>query len=641
MANDKPAGPDNFEIAYTAQFKGYFSSIDPTDAPSNVLIRGSQNVFKNSNGNIENRPGRKQYDALDATLAGTKAAWVWNTSLGKHYAVRVSNAKFSVLSDITGTKVWYNLLTSLTETRGVFDSWWNNTLKKDQLVLVLGNSSLYSWHGGIGLIASTTSNTIVLTATVASLGFNTTSGSVLVNGTTYTYSGSSSSTLTGVSGDPTGEANGSVVLSAVVTNSTTPASGFSNDFIRIINNRLHVGSYNSRLIYISKNTDFTDFSVPGTRVAGDAELLTLDDNGKGIGVRQGLAYISAGTSDWYIVSYTPVTVGATLTEQTVVEKQETSVGAAAYAHEFIDILNDTIMYLSQDRQLRAFGSFRNLSQPSYPVLSQEVSTDLVNTDFTLGQLRIIAEGDRGDIIYIIAPNSGVVFLHQTRTGIDQYGNVIAERLWHPPFVWGISRIDSINGSTVGFSNSNPQTYTLWDTAQWHDDGAGAGDVLISLSYTSIMLMSYQSYGRRQGKIRFDKIYWEGYMTIGTSLYGAVYYDYQGATALLSPIIHSIIDNSAATNQSFFTGVTPPSLGDSSLGDNPLGDITAVIMGSEALRDQDLVPKFRIITGVAINDCFEFALMAFSSHADDRWAMLALGANVSLAPFSGPEIIKKT
>ncbi len=637
--SDKLPGPDNFELSLVRETRGYLSSTDPTTTAAPFLVKGSQNVYKDSAGNIAVREGRKQFtgEAVDGTIAGVKSAYVWNTSLGKKYPLRTANSKLQFLSDIvtSGTFVWYDLLTSLTVTRGVYDTIWDNTAKKDFLVVVLGNTSLYAWSGGVTLAASGTLNTITKqgATTWAEEGFTAT-GTVVIGGVEYAYTGGyATTTLTGVTGTAVGVAAG-IAYQKITTNTTTPAAGFNNDFIKTIGNRLHVGSYTSRNIYISANDNYADYSVPGTRVAGDPELLTLDDTANGIGVRQGKAYISAGQSDWYIVSYESITVGSSLTEQTSVDKQESSNGAAAYAHEFIEVANDTIIFLSKDQQLRAFGTFRNLNTPAYPVLSLAIDDELADTDFSLGQLKIIASAELGELVYLIAPNSGKVFLHQTKSQIDPMGNIISERIWHAPFVWGISRIDVYNGRVLGFSNANPQTYYLWDTGQWHDD-TPSGEV----PYISIMLMSYQNYGRRQGKLQFDKIYWEGYMTQGTVLTGTVYFDYQGASGLIAPIIHDPI-NSPANNQSFFTGVVPPSLGDASLGENPLGSPTDTVgIGATELNDHDLLSKFRIITGVPITQFCEAALMCYSNSLDARWEIIAVGTNVSEAPASGIEFIK--
>jgi hypothetical protein len=300
---------------------------------------------------------------------------------------------------------------------------------------------------------------------------------------------------------------------------------------------------------------------------------------------------------------------------------------ACLRHEFIDALSDNLIYLDQAQQLRSFGSFRNLYVAKAVLLSQAVAEELAQETFTGGQLKVVTDR-RGDLVYINAPNSGKTYLYQERGNLDATGNVVSERSWQPPQLWNITRVDAIGGRTVGFSNANPQIYYLWDTNQWHDDAPAE-----SVPYQSIALFSYQNGGRRQGKINFDKIYWEGYMTPNSSVYGGVYYDYQGSTSLLSPIIND--PTSLLTGKQLTTGVTPPSLGDASLGDNPLGDGLNVLPD-----DQALVPKFRVITGVPQVDCYEFALMIYSSNIDSRWELLALGTTTTLAFAQGVEIVKK-
>jgi hypothetical protein len=184
----------------------------------------------------------------------------------------VSNSKLYVVAN----DIWYQLQGSLTSTRYVFDKWWDNTLKKDDCLFVNGTADLQMWNGGFGLISSTTANTIVLDRTIVASMITAASGTVVVNGTTYTYTGSSGSTLTGVTPDPTGEAATSGVLQSVTVTSNKPASGFLSDFIKVINNQVYVGSYTSRFCYISSNTDFTDYTIPDPRVTGSPELIVLD-----------------------------------------------------------------------------------------------------------------------------------------------------------------------------------------------------------------------------------------------------------------------------------------------------------------------------------------------------------------------------
>ena len=772
---------DNFDFSLVgpvdaAPFLGYASAPDKTAISPQLMIRGSKNVVKKLSGTIASRPGLKLRGTVDTTLAGTTSSFDWYNSLGNVRELRVNNGKLQVESDVvtTGTYVWYNLLTGLTTTRWVFDTWWDNTNKKDVLLAVGGTKDLISWNGGISTIASTTATTIVLTGTNSAIlqGFNSASTAsaqtVTINGTTYTYTGTgvasssiysqnptnnkfnltssswisqsfttgasstqilnatvrinsdasqtatalftgaiytdnagapgtlvscaqgsipgsfsagdfnvaftfnlndsanttyhlvvyttstntanlaayygntgavgtnnstdtgvtwnaqngyvyasinentiSSTTLTGVTPTPVGEANGSVVLQTPTTRTNLPDANFTNDFIKVINNQLWVGSYSSRAIYISSDTDFTNFTVPVTRAPGDPELLILDNVAKGITISSGNGWISAGTADWYEVSFSNLTVGSVLTQQTNVSKKPTSHLSAALGHEFIDVVNDNIIALTQDQQVRHIGIFANQFENKYPSLSLAIKDELAGEDFTGGHLRII-----GDILYITAPLSGRDYMYETRENINPLGEITAERFWHTPQVRNVSRYAVIDGVVYGHSNSYPQLYQIWDTMQWHDDSPTAGSS--GVPYDCIMRLAYQQEGRRQGKLSFDKLYVEGYITQGTKLYGNLYYDYQGSTG------QAALDLNSTGDIQTYIGSTPTSLGDGSLGDNPLGDGLTI----EA-NDQEQLPKFRIIKGAPLTDCFEYAMEIYTQDLDSRWEVLAIGTNAAI------------
>lgn len=626
---------DNFEFELVGNdnrpFRGYESTPDPTSVSFQVAVKGSQNVYKHLSGRWANRFGMKRYDAADATLAGIASSFDWNTSLNMLRIVRVvaqtsagSDGKLQVLSSITGSPIWYTLLSGLSYTRFVFDAYFDTTALKDFLLFVQHDFNMYKWDGGITLIASGDINTITkldASTTWAQDGFAA-MGTVTINGVDYAYTGgTNSATLTGVTTDATSLVSGSVGVSKVTSTSNSPASGFFNDFIKVIGNRLHVGSYTSRLIYISSNIDYTNFTVPTPRSPGDPELLTLDNAAKGISVSKGNAVISAGTSDWYVVQYIDQSIGSASAplsvQQTKVDKKPTSVLGAALAHEFIDTQGDSIIYLSQDQQVRNFGTFRELTTDKYPSLSQAVQTELFNQNFTGGCLRCI-----GDFIRLTAPVNGVDYLYQARESVDDGGNIVAERLWHSPHGRNLTRFSVIDGEIHGHSNGNPQLYQLENTGQWHDDSP-TGD---SLPYTSILLMAYQhivdkSGHRRQGLLYFDKLFYEGLISNGTNLYGNIYFDYQGSTDFQQVDI-----NTNAKPAKFFTSANPLSLGLKSLGDDPLGD--GLILDND---DEVLLPKFRAIRKVNPKNCFEYALGIMSQDADSRWELRCLGANQRTSP----------
>lgn len=628
---------DDFDFDLIDTFEGYVSSKDKTNVSPNVLVEGSLNCYKKINGNISVRAGLKRYGQADATVAGVASSDEWYNSLGRTYPFRVveptsagSNGKLQVMSTIVDgtTPVWYDLQTGLTDTqtRYVFDSYWNDTEKKDRWVWCRGDDNLYWWSGGLSLAAAQATGGSTLTksdttTTWAQDGFSTSSDKTFTiygSATVYTYTGGeSTTTLTGITPAlPTINAN-DIIVQSVITETDTPAAGFNVDFIKTIGNQLYCGSYTSRLIYISANDDFTDYVVPSPPITGSPDLLTLDNNGKGISVRQGNAHITAGLSDWYVVTFQEIAVGTDITRQTVVEKQETAALSAALAHEFIDTVGDDIVYLSQDQQLRNYGSFRNINTAKFPSLSQQVHTELQEEEFIgnglVGQVKSI-----GDFIYITSPVSGKTYLQQTRESLDVAGNIIAERLWHPPQLWNATRMALINDVTYIHSTANPQLYEVWDTGQFHDDSPTDEPVAYDVS----MCMAYRQHGRRQGLISFEKVYIEGYILYNSELNLRVRNDY------LDPDAQEIVLSNIAQPPTIFPPVNPITIGGDSVGEVAVG-------GGEV--DGTVMPKFRVIADVTDKNCFEYQLEIYSNTADSAWEILALGTTAKQATQSATDI----
>ncbi len=587
-----------------SQFGGYVSSVDKTNIAENLLVQGSQNVYKKLSGTIAVRPGQKRQGAADPTLSACSSEFVWNTSWGVTYTMVVSNSTLYVVYN----QVWYPLQTSLTKTRYVFDKWWNTSTLKDQLLFVNGTSNLYSWGGGYGLVSSTTANTIVLDRTVILSYLPAASGTVRINGTTYTYTGSGGSTLTGVTPDPTGEANASVVFEGVITNTNSPTSTFLSDFLKVINNQVYLGSYTSLNIFMSQNTNYLNYTVPTPQLDGSPGLFIMPATAKGIGVRKGNAFVGAGSSNWVEISFTLTSNNNIITRNNFIDIKPVARLQAPLAHEFIDSVGDTLVYLAQDQQVRALGDFNNLFVQGYPSYSQEIATELIAEDFTGGGLKCI-----GEFIYVSSPNSGKVYLRQERTKVDGNGTIVAERLWHSPFVWNATFIDQIDGVVVAFSNANPQIYEVWDTGQWYDDSPSDEH----LPYTCIAAFGYRGEQRRQGLWSFDKQYTEGYITEGTLLNLLMNYNYQGATDQKNVIINSV------SQPAWIAQPAVASLGEETLGEGSLGN------GGISESGQDILPKFRCINSLSIVNAFEWQPVYYSEAVDAQWELLALGSNAEV------------
>lgn len=610
-------------------FRGYISSVDPTRAYPGTLIGGSQNTQLNLSGSVGVRAGLKRRGTANAAEAGVTSSYEWYTSLGAVYPLRVTEEnKLQFESDIADgvTLVWYDLMTSLDSTRFVFDTWWDNTLKKDVLVMVKFDPNLYSWQGGLAKFVSYAGAVITLDRDAVQAGFAD-AGSVTINGVPYTYTGISGATLTGTA-DASAAPADAVAYSAVVTTTDQPDADFSNDFIKNIGNQMHVGSYNSRLIYISAFDDFTDYSVPGVRAPGDPDLLTLDSQARGITVQKGAtgssgnAVVSGGLGDWYTVVRDDVTIGTDLTEQVTVVRTTSADLSTALAHEFIDLIGDTIVFIDQNNQMREFGLVRNINNPVFPLLSLDVYTELKQRVMTGGALRVVA--DEGDTtVYITLPQEGIDYMYQLRQKLDEVGNLTAERLWHPPQVRGISRIAVIEGATYGHSNVNPQIYQLWNTGQYYDDSPSDEP----LPYSCHMAVAYMRADTTRHGI-YDKLYFEGYMLPGSNVYCDNYLEYQGAKNILLTTINQ--PNAPGKKVAkFYQPTSVPTPAENPLGSIPVGD--GILNAGASIPTGVLnPPKFRAMRRVAAQDVFEVALDVKSSSANSQWEILLLGINLQLA-----------
>lgn len=720
----------NFEFKrMISEFGGYISSIDPTNIAENLLVQGSQNVYKKLSGTIAVRQGQKRRGVADSTLSPISSEFVWNTSWGQTYTMVISNSTLYAVWN----NVWYTVQGSLTKTRYVFDKWWNTTESKDQLVFVNGTSNLYSWSGGIATVDFGTTNQAILmnstsalltsfgtmtgtapfttsyngltgtsfqnailfssnptngqtmvfsvngnsisvqfvsvigavagnvliganlAATITNLlgllnftnttnatqvafsapnqvfmnyftsfatntltktsptvswaqaGFSS-SGIININGTAYTYTGgANTSILYGVTPDPSGIANGTLAIQAIVTTANTPTSTFTSDFLKVINNQLYLGSYTSLNIFMSSNISYTNYTVPTPQLDGSPGLFIMPSTAKGIGVRQGTAFVGAGSDRWVQISFTLVSNNNIITRNNKVDYKPVARLQAPYAHEFIDSVGDTIVYLAQDQQVRALGDFNNLFVAGYPSYSQEIATELSSEIFTGGGLKCI-----GEFIYVTSPNSGKVYLRQERTRVDPNGSIVAERLWHSPFIWSATFIDQIDGDVVAFSNANPQIYSVWETDQWHDDSPSDE----ALPYSCIAAFGYRGEQRRQGLWSFDKQYTEGYITAGTFLDLTINYNFNGATNSPTVPVNS------TSNPAYIFTVDPDSIGDHSLGDESLGD------GGEE-SDTNFLSKFKVINSLPIINCFEWQPIYSSDETDAQWELLALASNAEV------------
>ena len=157
------------------QWGGYVSAFDKTNVSENVLVRGSQNVYKKLSGNIAVRQGLKRQGVANTTLSPVSSEYVWYTSFGRTYTMVVSNGTLYVVMN----DVWYIVQTELYKTRYVFDKWWSETELKDRLLFVKGDADLQHWSGGLAQVNGLNNVVTAINTTPTNGGTNYVVGDVL------------------------------------------------------------------------------------------------------------------------------------------------------------------------------------------------------------------------------------------------------------------------------------------------------------------------------------------------------------------------------------------------------------------------------------------------------------------------------
>jgi len=170
----------------------------------------------------------------------------------------------------TGTLEWYNKRANSWETlKGSYTTGKimvyadYNTATQDGVYFCNGTDKYTFWTKAIGTVASNTATVITLNETSATTqGFS--SGTVIINGTEYAYTGVSGATLTGLSGLPTFTVNEGV---AQVIDETADVSDRRFDIMWVADGRIWGAKTTScRLMYsaVGDGTSWTAGTTPNS-----------------------------------------------------------------------------------------------------------------------------------------------------------------------------------------------------------------------------------------------------------------------------------------------------------------------------------------------------------------------------------------
>lgn len=611
------------EYSIVSQFKyGYRNREDVTNLPPGVLIVGSQNVLTNVSERVQIRQGYSVDGTYSDTAAPILSSFDWLTKLNGEVHMRAGNLTSAGNDgklqyryvDSNSTVTWRDLLTGLTTVSYNFTKYWNTTESLREVLFVNGTPNISRWNGATAVLSSTggsgpSSYTITKTGTTswADAGFYTTGNkTIVINGNSYTYTGGeSTTTLTGVTSNPSGEAASSVIHQAVVTTAnssmTTIPATFPNSLIGTLNNQVFIGSTNSSALYISKVNSYTNYSSSTPRQTGEGATLILDDNLVGLIPQESYMYVTAGQDLWYNINFElqTSTVGTTY-EQVNAEPLKTGRRQAAISQAFLSHMKNNIIVVTQETTIDTFGRIEtSLATPQTTNLSDPIKLDIDAYDFSDGSIAYWRY-----FILVAVPKEGLIRMYN-----------LATSSWEAPQTLPISRFYIVEGELYGHSYNTFESYKLFTgyADRVYTDFSG-------FPIQANWVFSYQNYGSRFSYKKATKAYVEGYINANTMLNATITYELDGCQTVKTFTLNG------NDNQFVCLSASPGSLGKESLGKQKLGG--DIVTNSHPGAIQGLPPKFRWFPTFTNTDFFECSIGFSVLGVDNRAEILGFGLAVS-------------
>lgn len=440
------------------------------------------------------------------------------------------------------------------------------------------------------------------TTSVALQGFYlTTNLNLVINGTTYAYTNVVGNSFLGV--NATAQANGSIIIQAVVTTLNANITGllnatFANGLIANLNNQIYLGALNSSVFYISKVGSYVDYSFSSPRVTGEGWHQTLDGNIVAFEPQENFMYISAGKDFWYNVDFQiqTSTVGVTY-EQVNALPLTTGRQQGAISQAFVSHMKNDIIVVTNEPTIDTFGRIESsLATPQQTNISDPIKLDVDSYDFTDGCIFYFKY-----YIYVAVPKEGLVLSYSLNT-----------KSWDAPQTLPISRFYIVSGQLYGHSYNTSESYKLFTG---YADRVYPGFKGFPIDVKA--KFSYQNFGTRYAYKRATAFYIEGYISANTTLMCAITYELDGCKTVKT------FDVVGSDTQIVCIPVDIGSLGKSSLGKEKLG-------GSGSTSIQNLPPKFRVEKTFNNTNFFECSFSFEILGVNQQFQLLAFGLNEGIS-----------
>lgn len=632
------------DYSLATKFPGYRAREDQTTLDPQTLVYPSQNVVIKTSGRVASVEGYV-LDGPGSTVidSGILSCFDFAPTAGN-----VRNMRAGFLSaagndgklqyryvTADGVVHWITLNSGMTNVRLSFTNFWDNTNLLKTLLWVDGTNNIFTWNGAVTTLASATSNTVTLqgSLTWAQLGFYGTSGTIVINGVSATYSGgTNSTTLTGVSVDFSNAGTypvASIIHQGITTSALSGMTGVPAAFAPTVigcgrNNQVYLGSSSSNVLYLSKVNNYTDYSFTATaRIAGEGWSKTLDAPPVAFvpledrsDVNSYDLYISQGRDAWgLIVSSLDITYASTGVATNTIEtlsyvRLMVAPLQGAQSERLVAKMKNHIMFIGHDNVANFMGwiSYQEVPETvdfSYPIIDDMKSYDL--TDASLFFHR--------NYVYLAIPKAGIIRVYNmtdqskqtTMSTYHPYEDVdVANQpwFWEAPLTFPLSGFYVVDGDIYGHSFTTSESYKLFT-------GGSLNGQQIDCNAT----FAYDTKGDRTQSKASDEIWVEGYIKQNTKLNVNVTGDMDNFATTQS----TIIDGSDSQIVAFGAGAH--SLGKNNLGSQPLG-------GAQ-IPATSLPSWFHVAKTYPNVSCYLEQISFSSKGVDLQWELICFGTNASM------------
>lgn len=591
----------------TQEYKGYVNKPEPTNIDSKFIVRGSKNVMVNIDGSIGSRKGTTVIatDIVDENTP-TDTEKDWFTSRGDYFTLKRYGTKLDVIyTDTDGFDKIERLHSSLTvgASKGQFAVVFDPTAVIDKIVLATGTNKLWMWTGAFVEVSAYTSTTVTIASgTWGEKGFPAT-GSIVIDGTTYTYTGGhSTATLTGLTSVPATVVGKKAFAPVIEETLTDVDATYKIDYVDTYRNQLYLGSDTSRLVSVSSGINYKLYTIPVTRAAGDPNEFLLDDNSRGfMPTKQSMLMFGANNTVMevkYVLS-SDQTKEAFTVDHVINGDNQGSISARARLS-----VGGNIYYINRDLQMGVIQIQSTGTQSAEINPSELVQNDFDSFDWTDSQMKYWR---RSIVVVIPAHNTLMLF------DLDQ-------KLWQAPQIFQNIDIGSVSvtkdNRLIGHSYTTNVSYILFDESTNSDNG---------VAFPSKAIFAYNHFGDRTGLKAFNLYYQDGYISPGGELIRTVLYDYNGNGGTDTRTF-------SGTETNFISDIEDNGgIGASHLGETPLS--------GAGLGEVVTEKRFRYVDPVPFLDFYEMQVSYEMEVDEGSWRIVAHGGNVMMQRNSGNELIR--